>query len=104
MPKKWRPASKRGISYQKVVLHDIVPEGEYVAASAGESLFSAGTPLAPGTLLEKPIPAWFWPGVPEEPPIPFDYTVIARTPDLLVVDKPCFLPATSNGRIVAETV
>ncbi|MBG9332333.1 hypothetical protein I4J42_00240 [Corynebacterium belfantii] len=59
-------------------------------------------PLAP--LLEKPIPAWFWPGVPEEPPIPFDYTVIARTPDLLVVDKPCFLPATSNGRIVAETV
>ncbi|CAB1034808.1 hypothetical protein FRC0546_00842 [Corynebacterium diphtheriae] len=104
MPKKWRPASKRGISYQKVVLHDVVPEGEYVAASAGDSPFSPGTPLAPGTLLEKPIPAWFWPRIPKEPSIPFDYTVIARTPDLLVVNKPCFLPATSNGRIVAETV
>lgn len=77
MPKKWRPASKKGISYQKVVLHDVVPEGEYMAASAGDS------PFSPGTLLEKPIP--------------FDYTVIARIPDLLVVDNPCFLPATSNG-------
>lgn len=104
MPKKWRPASKRGISYQKVVLHDVVPEGEYVAAPAGDSPFSPRTPLAPVTLLEKPIPAWFWPGVPEEPSIPFDYTVIGRTPDLLVVNKPCFLPSTSNGRIVAETV
>lgn len=48
-----------------------------MAASAGDS------PFSPGTLLEKPIP--------------FDYTVIARIPDLLVVDNPCFLPATSNG-------
>ena len=41
---------------------------------------------------------------PPEPPIPFHYEVLYADRDLIVVDKPHFLPTTSNGRIVRETV
>lgn len=36
--------------------------------------------------------------------IPFEPTIVAGTDEFLVVDKPPFLPATPNGRIVANTV
>lgn len=36
--------------------------------------------------------------------IPFDPVVIAEEDEVLIVDKPPFLPTTSNGRIVDETV
>lgn len=81
-----------------------VPEGEYLAAQAGDSPFLPGEVLYPGTRLHKPVPAWRWTAPAEEKPIPFDYRVLARTPQLLVVDKPHFLPVSSNGRLVTETV
>lgn len=39
-----------------------------------------------------------------EPHIPFEPTVVAVEDEFVVVDKPPFLPATPNGRIVANTV
>lgn len=36
--------------------------------------------------------------------IPFEPVIVADTDEFLVVDKPPFLPATPNGRIVANTV
>lgn len=36
--------------------------------------------------------------------IPFEPVILADTDEFLVVDKPPFLPATPNGRIVANTV
>lgn len=36
--------------------------------------------------------------------IPFEPAIVADTDEFLVVDKPPFLPATPNGRIVANTV
>lgn len=36
--------------------------------------------------------------------IPFEPVIVAKTDDYLIVDKPPFLPATPNGRIVANTV
>lgn len=36
--------------------------------------------------------------------IPFEPTIVAGTDEFVVVDKPPFLPATPNGRIVANTV
>lgn len=99
-----KPPAREGISWRKRVLDGVVPEGTFVAASAGDSPFAEGTALPPGTRLGRPTPVWEWPGVPEEPAIPFDYRVIARTGHLIVVDKPHFLPVTGNGRIVKETV
>lgn len=81
-------------------------EGEYVAASAGDSPFSEGTALSAGMSLPpgRPVPAWLWSGVPEEPEIPFRHEVVCRKARFLVAWKPHFLPTTSNGRIVAETL
>lgn len=76
----------------------------YWAGEAGDSAFSPGTRLEPSTVLPSPTLAWYHPSVPSEEPIPFDYRVVYEDGDLIVVDKPHFLPTTSNGRIVRETL
>lgn len=97
--------AREGISPRKVMLSGRVPESPaYVAGQAGDSPFSAGTLLPPGLLLERPVPAWFHPEVPAEPAIPFTHEVLHVDEDLVVVDKPHFLPSTTNGRIIRETV
>lgn len=105
MPK---PPAKHGISWRKVILSDVVPDdgGEYVAASAGDSPFTEGAALRAGMVLPagRTIPAWKWAGVPDEPPIPFEHEVVRREAHYMVAWKPHFLPTTSNGRIVAETL
>lgn len=97
--------ARDGISAQRVVLRGVVPaDREYVAARAGDSPFPEGQRLMPGTMLARPVPAWCYPDVAPEPPIPFDYTVLHADRELIVVHKPHFLPTTSNGRIVRETL
>lgn len=87
------------------MLTGIVPATPtYWAGEAGDSAFSPGTRLEPGTLLPGPTLAWYHPSVPSEDPIPFDYRVVFEDGDLIVADKPHFLPTTSNGRIVRETL
>lgn len=76
----------------------------YYAGRAGDSLFAPGEIIPPGTRLATPTLAWFHPAVPPEPPIPYDYEVLYEDAHLIVVDKPHFLPTTSNGRVVRETV
>ncbi|MGO2611733.1 pseudouridine synthase [Corynebacterium flavescens] len=97
--------SREGISPRKTVLHGIVPPSpQYWAARAGDSPFAPGELLRPGTVLPKPIPAWYQPDVPPERPIPYTYRHLLVDDDLIVVDKPHFLPTTSNGRLVRETL
>lgn len=89
---------------RKVVLSGRVPDGEYWAARAGDSPFAPGILLAPGTRLERAVPAWTYPPASEEPVIPFDYDEVWANGEIMVVDKPHFLPVTGNGRIQRETV
>ena len=97
--------AREGISPRKVMLSGQVPESPaYVAGEAGDSPFPVGSPLPPGLVLERPVPAWFHPEVPQEPEIPFSHEVLYVDEDLIVVDKPHFLPSTTNGRIIRETV
>ncbi|WP_042530327.1 pseudouridine synthase [Corynebacterium singulare] len=101
----FRPPAREGISPRKVMLTGIVPASPaYWAGQAGDSAFSPGTRLEPGTRLPGPTLAWYHPSVPHEEPIPFDYRVVYQDGDLIVADKPHFLPTTSNGRIVRETL
>lgn len=94
-----------GISPAKTVLRGHVPDSpEYYAARAGDSPFAEGELLPAGMALPRPVPAWYHPYVPPEPAIPFHYDIRYEDDDLIVVDKPHFLPTTSNGRIVRETV
>lgn len=97
--------ARDGISPQRVVLRGVVPaDHQYWAGAAGDSPFVFGQPLVPGTVLDRPVPAWFHPVVPAEPPIPFAHSTVFEDRDLIVVDKPGFVPSTSNGRIVRESV
>ena len=94
-----------GISPRRVVLRGMVPaDRTYVAGDAGDSPFRFGETIPAGTVLERPMPAWFAPEIPPEPAIPFTHEVLECTGRYVVVDKPHFLPATTNGRIVRETV
>lgn len=97
--------AREGISPRRVVLRGVVPtDREYWAGAAGDAPYRWGTLLPAGAELDRPQPAWFHPDVPAEAPIPFGYTVLFADEDLVVVDKPPFLPSTSNGRLVRETV
>ncbi|WP_197085831.1 pseudouridine synthase [Corynebacterium comes] len=88
-----------------MILRGVVPDDRsYWAGEAGDSPFPFGRLLVPGTVLDRPVPAWFHPPVPEEPAIPFAHSVVFEDLDLIVVDKPGFVPSTSNGRIVRETI
>lgn len=97
--------AREGISPQRTVLRGVVPaDRPYWAGAAGDSPFAFGQLLTPGTVLDRPVPAWFHPEIAPEPPIPFAHTVIHEDAELIVVDKPGFVASTSNGRIVRETV
>ena len=105
MPNSGRPPARGGISPRKTVLRGYVPEkGEYFAARAGDSPYPPGALLPAGAALLRPVPAWYHPFVPAERPIPFDYSVIYADRDLIVADKPHFLPTTTNGRLQRETL
>ena len=56
------------------------------------------SPCRPGELL------WYWREPPTELRIPFEMEVIYQDDDLVVVDKPHFLPVTPGGRYLEETV
>ncbi|QPK80295.1 pseudouridine synthase [Corynebacterium lizhenjunii] len=103
-PASGRPPAREGISATKTVLRGVVPPGQFWAARAGDSPFAPGTLLEPGTQLLGPVPAWHFPDLPEEAPIPFDYQVLHVDADLIIVHKPHFLPTTSNGRLVRQTL
>lgn len=99
-----RPAARDGITARKVMVSGKIPAGEYWAARAGDSPFVPGEILHPGTVVPRPLPVWTFPALPEERPIPFFYSVIHRDDNILVVDKPHFLPSTANGRLQRETL
>jgi tRNA pseudouridine32 synthase/23S rRNA pseudouridine746 synthase len=54
--------------------------------------------VVPGQLL------WYWRSLPAEPRVPFELEVLHRDDELLVVDKPHFLPVAPSGRYLQETV
>lgn len=99
-----RPPAREGITATRVLLGPgAVPAGEYWAARAGDSPYPPGSPLAPGTVLSVAIPAWTFAALADEEPIPFNYQMLYEDAELVVIDKPHFLPSTSNGRLVRET-
>lgn len=99
-----RPPARDGVVATKVVLRGHVPQGEFFAARSGDSPFTPGALLVPGTVLDRPTPAWSFPDVSAEKPIPFKHSVVYEDSALVVVDKPHFLPATPNGRLVKESL
>lgn len=63
----------------------------------GGELIDALTPLGEHDFL------WYYRDAPTETPVPFHERILHLDADLLVVDKPHFLPTTPGGRYVQES-
>ena len=70
----------------------------------GRVIDSEGRSLAPDTRHLVGLEVHYYREVADEPPIPFDEVVLHADTDLLVVDKPHFLPVTPAGPHVHETL
>lgn len=70
----------------------------------GRVVESAGRWVTPETPYRVGLEVHYYREVQAEPPIPFDEVVLHADADLLVVDKPHFLPVTPSGAHVHETL
>ncbi|MGW0041225.1 pseudouridine synthase [Rhodococcus sp. NPDC003348] len=70
---------------------------------AGEIVGIDGSPVGRGTALGEHRFVWYHRDLPVEDPIPFHEEILHVDDDLVVVDKPHFLPTTPAGRYVRES-
>lgn len=71
--------------------------------SRGEIVAGDGTPLNLATKLGEHPFCWYYRSVPRKEPLPVHYRILHRDQDLVVIDKPHFLPTTPGGRFIQET-
>lgn len=69
----------------------------------GEIVTQDGSPITHTTAAADHEFIWYYRTVPDETPIPFDIKVLHIDDDLVVADKPHFLPTTPGGQFVQET-
>lgn len=69
----------------------------------GEIVAADGRAVGPATPLGAETFVWYYRDVPVEEPIPFTEDVLYRDDDLVVIDKPHFLPTTPGGRYLRES-
>jgi tRNA pseudouridine32 synthase/23S rRNA pseudouridine746 synthase len=72
--------------------------------AAGDVVAEDGTLLRADSLLIKGQRLYYFRNVPQEPHIPFLEHILYQDDDLLVVDKPHFLPVIPSGKYVRETL
>jgi tRNA pseudouridine32 synthase / 23S rRNA pseudouridine746 synthase len=76
-------------------LHRRFDDGEIVGAD--------GRPVGRTTALGEHTFVWYHRDLPVEEPVPFHEEVLYRDDDLIVIDKPHFLPTTPGGRYLRES-
>jgi tRNA pseudouridine32 synthase/23S rRNA pseudouridine746 synthase len=72
--------------------------------AAGDVVDEEGTLVRADALLKKGQRLYYFRDVPDEPHIPFQEHILYQDDDLLVVDKPHFLPVIPSGKYVRETL
>ncbi|WP_050063431.1 pseudouridine synthase [Rhodococcus sp. RD6.2] len=70
---------------------------------AGEVVGADGHPIDPTAALGTHTFVWYYRDLPAEEPIPFQEQILHTDDDLVVVDKPHFLPTTPGGRYLHES-
>lgn len=113
----WTPAPRAGVNASRVAVSagSWATLAEFLAArmpdapdwptrlARGEVLAANGAPLTgtepcvPGAVL------WYWRSPPPEPRVPFELELLHHDEQLVVVDKPHFLPTMPGGRHLHET-
>lgn len=70
---------------------------------AGEIVDDDGTPITRETPLGTIEFLWYYRQLPAEEPVPFHEQILYVDDDLVVIDKPHFLPTTPGGRFLRES-
>lgn len=79
------------------------PEGIVRRFRQGEVVGLGAEPLTPTTPLGVHDFLWYYRNLPDEPHLPVTETILFQDENLLVVDKPHFLPTTPGGRFVQQS-
>ena len=72
--------------------------------ASGNVIDEQGGPVPPDSAYRSHVRLYYYRAVPNEPHIPFDEVVLFQDAQLVVVDKPHFLPVMPSGGYLAETV
>lgn len=81
----------------------IDPQGIEERFDAGEIVGEGGIPLDRRTRLEDHTFIWYYRTLPPETRIPVELGILHQDENLLVVDKPHFLPTTPGGTYIQES-
>nr|MDP2192454.1 pseudouridine synthase [Rhodoferax sp.] len=84
------PAIARAVWQQRMAQGDVVDEH--------------GVPVTSGRPYQSHLRVYYYRTVADEPKIPFIEVILFQDEQLIVVDKPHFLPVVPSGRYLAETV
>ena len=84
------PAIRRDVWYQRMAQGDVVDEH--------------GVQLTPHSAYQGHTRVYYYRAVADEPRIPFDEVILFQDEQLIVVDKPHFLPVVPSGDYLTETV
>lgn len=79
------------------------PDGIVERFERGEVVGIGGVPVRPDTPLGEHTFIWYYRQLPDERRIPVELDILHQDENLLVVDKPHFLPTTPGGMFVAES-
>lgn len=71
--------------------------------AAGEFVGADGLAITPDTRLGEHEFIWYYREIPHEEPLPYRERVLHMDDDLIVIDKPHFLPTTPGGRYLRES-
>lgn len=75
----------------------------YRRFDAGEIVGADGSPVGLSTALGAHQFVWYHRDLPVEEPVPFREEILHVDDDLIVIDKPHFLPTTPSGRYLRES-
>ncbi|WP_114972051.1 RluA family pseudouridine synthase [Rhodoferax ferrireducens] len=70
----------------------------------GDVVNEHGITLTPDCAYQAHVRVYYYRAVPDEPRIPFDEVILFQDEQLIVVDKPHFLPVMPSGGYLTETV
>ncbi len=70
----------------------------------GDIVDQTGKPFDKNTPYHGEVFLFYYREIPDEPSIPFKEKVLFKNDNIIVVDKPHFLPVTPGGRFVRETL
>ncbi|PTM85655.1 tRNA pseudouridine32 synthase / 23S rRNA pseudouridine746 synthase [Dietzia psychralcaliphila] len=75
----------------------------YRRFAAGDFVDADASPVGPGAVLGSHEFVWYHRELPAEEPLPFHEEIVHVSDDLVVIDKPHFLPTTPTGRFLRES-